>query len=52
MILLGLNEGTDSAEIHGKSVNPLIIKSDFRIGWWILTFVILMVGIAALIYLR
>ena len=49
---MGLNIGQDTAEIHGKSVNPLIIKSNTAILWWILIFVLMLFGIAAVIYQR
>ena len=51
-ILMGLNVGQNTAEIHGKSENPFKIKSNLSIVWWIFTFVLLLIGIAALIYMK
>jgi hypothetical protein len=54
LVLMGINKGREDshAEILGKSENPLLPKNGLGVGWWILTFILMLVGIGGFIYWR
>lgn len=52
MLLIGINKGTTSASLHGKSENPFKPKEGNGAILFVITFIIVMIAVAVACFVR